>query len=319
MPFPMTKLTDKQIAYLVHQAQGHPPGESVGQMAVRWGVTPRWLRKLLQRWRECGTVPRLNPRRRPPAPPLTEQEKAVIEGEWHRYPRGATMVYRSLKRKGYRLSKMRVFRYMRYRGWALPNHRKQKPRKRCRYEREHSGSLLHGDYHRTSDKHPYVILWLDDASRRILAGGEFAEATSKHAVETLREALQEAKSWNVKVREVNTDRGAQFYANLAEGKERGETEFERYLKEEGVRHVVSRVNNPQTNGKIERLWLEYDKHRWRYRTLKEWIEVSNDLIHGALRELETPREAWQRKLPEESLLRLYVKQIEGVLGEEGRA
>ncbi len=118
---------------------------------------------------------------------------------------------------------------------------------------------------------------------------------------------------------MNTDRGAQFYANLAEGRERGETEFERYLKEEGVRHVVSRVNNPQTHGKIERLWLEYDKHRWRYRTLKEWIEVNNDLIHGALRELETPREAWQRKLPEESLLRLYVKQIEGVLGEEGRA
>ena len=123
-------------------------------------------------------MPRLNPRRRPPAPPLTEQEKAIIEGEWHRYPRGATM----------------VSRYMRYRGWALPNHRNQKPRKRCRYEREHSGSLFHGDYHRTSDKHPYVILWLDDASRRILAGGEFAEATSKHTVETLREALQEAKS-----------------------------------------------------------------------------------------------------------------------------
>ena len=85
---------------------------------------------------------------------------------------------------------------------------------------------------------------------------------------------------------MNTDRGAQFYANLAEGRERGETEFERYLKEEGVRHVVSRVNNPQTHGKIERLWLEYDKHRWRYRTLKEWIEVNNDLIHGAVRELE---------------------------------
>jgi len=35
---------------------------------------------------------------------------------------------------------------------------------RCRYEREHSGSLLHGDWHRTTENHPYAIVWLDDAS-----------------------------------------------------------------------------------------------------------------------------------------------------------
>ncbi len=34
---------------------------------------------------------------------------------------------------------------------------------RCRYEREHSGSLLR-DWHRTTENHPYAIVWLDDAS-----------------------------------------------------------------------------------------------------------------------------------------------------------
>ena len=49
-------------------------------------------------------------------------------------------------------------------GRTRPNSRKQGKRKRCRYEREHSGSLLHGDWHRTTENHPYAIVWLDDAS-----------------------------------------------------------------------------------------------------------------------------------------------------------
>jgi transposase InsO family protein len=47
-----------------------------------------------------------------------------------------------------------------------------------------------------------------------------------------------------------TDRGAQFYASEAEERERGSTVFERYLIENEIRHVLSRVSHPQTNGKI---------------------------------------------------------------------
>src|SRR3989344_5988712 len=43
------------------------------------------------------------------------------------------------------------------------------------------------------------------------------------------------------------------------------------------------VKNPQTNGKLERLWHEYDKHRWRFRSLKEWIDWYNDRLHGAVK------------------------------------
>ena len=39
------------------------------------------------------------------------------------------------------------------------------------YELEHSGSLLHGDYHRTSPDHPIVILREDDDSRMIIPRG----------------------------------------------------------------------------------------------------------------------------------------------------
>jgi hypothetical protein len=38
-------------------------------------------------------VPRLNPRRRPPGPPVTDEQKRQITEEWHRAPRAATKLY----------------------------------------------------------------------------------------------------------------------------------------------------------------------------------------------------------------------------------
>ena len=313
----MTKLTDKEIAYLIHQVKGdwNYPRETVGQMAARWGVTQRRLRQLLQLWRTTGIVPRLNPKRRPPEPPLTDQQQLLLEREWQHRRQGPTKLWRALQRQGIKLSHQKVYQYAKSQGWSRPNPRKQKKRRRCRYEREHSGSLLHGDYHRTSEKHPYVILWEDDASRKILAGGEFWERTSQHAVDTLREAIAHAAEFGLTIREVNTDRGTEFYCSpKRDGREEGETEFQRFLKEQGIRHVVSRVNNPQTNGKLERFWLEYDRHRWRFATLKEFMEWANDQIHDGLwvEMYETPNIAFQRKLPPEVLLGLHMRQVEAL-------
>ncbi|MGC2035423.1 MAG: DDE-type integrase/transposase/recombinase [Thermoplasmata archaeon] len=306
----MTRLTDRRISYLIHQAERLWDGDTLPQMAARWGVSRRWLRKLLQRWRESGTVPRLNPNRRPKGPPLTEAQQQLIAEEWNRTPRGASQIWKALARRQIHIPHQKLYLYLRSQRWIVPNPRKQRPRRRCRYEREHSGSLLHADYHRTSEQHPHAILWLDDASRMILSGGEFPEATSEHAIETLREALRVAARWNLTVREVNTDRGSQFYKNRRFEADPGLGQFQVFLAEHGIHHAVSRVNNPETNGKAERLWLEYDKLRWRFPTLEEWIAWKNDEVHGALWALETPREAFQRKLPPETLLGLHLRQVE---------
>ena len=61
--------------------------------------------------------------------------------------------------------------------------------------------------------------------------------------------------------------------------------------------------------KEERFWYEYDKHRWRFDSLNEFIDWYNDLIHGALWiEIgETPKKAFERKMPPESILGLFWK------------
>ena len=53
-------------------------------------------------------------------------------------------------------------------------------------------------------------------------------------------------------------------------------------EENGIRFIPSRKNNPQTNGKVERFWLEYDRHRWRFKDIHEFISWYNNRIHGAL-------------------------------------
>ena len=310
----MTKLTDRRIAHLIHQARTGYPSDSLGQMAARWGVSRRRLNQVLQLAREAGGVPLLKLQRRPPSPPLTLAEKAEIMREHERTPRAATVLYRGLLRRGVHIPKMKIYAFAKSQGWTTPNPRKQRPRRYIRYERDHSGSLLHGDFHRTDDRRPHCILWEDDASRRILAGGEFPSATTDAAIHTLREALERAHEWNLAIREVVTDRGTQFYANPSVQGERFEHAFGRFLTSVGVRHVVSRPYHPQTNGKLERLWLEYDRHRWRFPTLVEFIDWYNDQIHGSLwvELFETPSAAWQRKLPPDVLLGLHLRVVEGL-------
>ncbi len=74
-------------------------------------------------------------------------------------------------------------------------------------------------------------------------------------------------------------------------------------------HIPSRRNNPQTNGKIERWFQEYIKHRHKFKSVNEFKYWYNDRIHGSLKLEwgETPNEAFIRKLQSESILGLFFK------------
>lgn len=70
----------------------------------------------------------------------------------------------------------------------------------------------------------------------------------------------------------NTDRCPEFFSNKKEYNKESRSEFEIYLLKQKIQHIPSRRKNPQTNGKLERLWQEYNKHRWRFKSLKSWID-----------------------------------------------
>ncbi len=299
----MTKLDDRKIRFLcLHIVK---VGDwTVGQIAVQYGVSERRVRQLVKRYRDTGVVPQLSRARRPRSRPLTTEEKGLIDAIWEEKRLGARLLHKELLRRGHSIPRHKVHDYLVRTRRSVPNPNKQKKRTRCRYEREHSFSLAHGDWHRTTENHPYTIVWLDDASRLVLAGREFAESSADHSIETFQEAELVAMAFNSSIREVNTDRGAEFFSNHPDSVSR----FQQYLLDRGIRFIPSRRSNPQTNGKLERFWLEYDRHRWRFPDIGAFIAWYNERLHGALWVDigECPREAVVRKLQPESLLGLFM-------------
>ena len=190
-------------------------------------------------------------------------------------------------------------------GLAKLNPKKQKKRKRCRYERDHSLSLLHADYMENEGIH--VIAFEDDASRKILSIGEFNNATTDNALDVLKIAEKEVMEVNGLIESINTDRGSQFYPNKKDKNGEADSVFREYLESKRIIHIPSRRNNPQTNGKIERWFQEYLRHRHKFNSANEFKDWYNDRIHGSL-ELEwgeTPNEAFVRKMQPESILGRY--------------
>jgi len=299
----MTKLNQKRIKWLVDQVVKH--GETPAKVAPVYKISERRVQQLVHNYKQTKKYPALNKARRPKTSLSLEQERSIEEA-YQETQLTARMLFHELKRRGVYAPKNKIYSFMKSKGWAQSEPNKQKQRKRCRYEREHSGSLVHGDYHRTSVKHPHCIFWLDDASRKILSGGEFESPNTENAIETLKIAQKKLEKYGSKILQVNVDRGTAFVCN----KEEGTSQFQDYCQEKGIKVIPSRVKNPQTNGKVERRWLEYDKHRWRFNTLQEWIEWHNNRLTTALdiEHYETPNTAFIAKLP--NLFDLFWKRTE---------
>jgi len=82
---------------------------------------------------------------------------------------------------------------------------------------------------------------MDDASRLIVGYGVFQDPTAENTIQVLKHAI--AKYGHP--REILTDRGSQFYANEGERREKGISQFETYLAEQGIKHLLCRVSHPQ--------------------------------------------------------------------------
>jgi len=198
-------------------------------------------------------------------------------------------------------------------GYAKHEISKQKRRKPwIRYERTHCLSLVHTDYHYTKDGR-YLCTILDDASRKVLAAGEFDHKTTNNALVVLKQAICECVSWNHPILAVLTDHGSEFYANLRDAKGHADHEYEQFLRDQGIVQILCGVNHPQTNGKLEKWHDLYIRHRGRCDSLEAMVVWYNEeKPHGSLNLdiAETPSQAFVRKMRSEVWLGLAAKLFE---------
>ncbi len=114
-----------------------------------------------------------------------------------------------------------------------------------RYQRDHSMSLVHLEGHTSKINRKEVWVVLDDSSRFILAGGEFAVATAEINIGLVRKVLKDYSKVRG-IREVVTDHGTKFFANRLDKNGESASSFDVFLAKNGIAHILAGVRHPQT-------------------------------------------------------------------------
>lgn len=306
----MVKLKEGKLKWAFKQKEKRIKNKYLASIV---GVKIRRFQQLYAQYKMTGQIPKLKKERRPKTE-LTEEEKLLVDKAVKESKLNGAVTLRLYidKYHNKKIPYGKLHRYLLVKGISKPDKKKQKQRKYCRYERKHSFSLGHLDWHESKViQGKWVVSWEDDASRKILAGGEFDHATTKNAIKIVKQAKKIAwEKYSAILLALNTDKGAQFYANkkTSDGK-KGVSEFEKFLEKEGINHIPSRRNHPQTNGKEERWFRTYNENRAKFKSFKEFILWYNNRIHLGLNRKEgvNPNESVLNKLRPESLLGLFFR------------
>lgn|ERR1035437_378077 len=287
------KLDPVKVAWIIRQRE---IGAENDVIASAMGVSVRRVQELYSSYRKTGVVPELG---RPGRKRVesSDDERRIIADAHKEHKVGAVMLERVIDVIYARhIPHNRIHRVMRELGVARDEPRKQQRRKWIRYERKYSNSLWHTDW-TLIDGMGWLIAYLDDASRFVVAWGLFPEATSEHSVEVLKQAIEK----HGKPASILTDRGTQFYKSETEERAGGLTVFEGYLIENEIRHILGRVSHPQTNGKVERFFKTVKDKLPMFGSLDDlmtWYNTKRPHMSLNLEAIETPYRAYFRKMPD---------------------
>jgi len=249
------------------------------------------VRRVDEVWKEylmAGNIPVIGNGVGRPMIPIEEWEKELIKRFYEKYRVSADTLERLIDRdEKIHLSHYRIHKILLELGYAKAKDKRDIRKKDwIRYERMHSLTAVHIDWH--YDGKVWVFAVIDDASRKILAEIECDSPTTKTSIEGMKIALKFGK-----IKQCISDHGAQFMNNM-----NGYSEFQEFLKQNGIKHIPCRIKHPQSNGKIEK-WFEcYDKHRKAFKTIEEFLYWYNCVRpHRSLNfdVLETPEQAFIRK------------------------
>ena len=269
-------------------------GHSSKYIAFLLKVSKRRINQIWKGYNEAGHLPPLNPGRKRI---YSYEEKELVSSAYLKYRVHAVRLSKLLKEK-HRLAipHNRIHAYLKELGHSVEQESKKGRRKWIRYERDYTMELWHTDwceFRMPDGRTKKLIVFLDDASRFILAYGLFDEATTRNTLKVLKRAIARHGLPDA----VLTDHGTQFFNN--QDPHFKETGFQAFLKEKGIRHILGRVNHPQTNGKVERLFLTLVKalpeFGYDMKKVAHWYNEVRPHMSLGVDGLDTPRQAFLSK------------------------
>jgi putative transposase len=287
----MEKLTEKKRRWIIQQFR---TGRSATQIAQIQNVSRQFVYKLAAKFKAEGTSAFIaKPSGRPSGIINSAFAKKVIFLR-KRDDYGSEKLHFVLKQEGFSVSQRQIQKILDKNNLTEPCVKRRGQRTYVRYQWPISNYMWHVDW--TTYNGKLYCAFIDDRSRKIMATGEFDNATTQNALFVLYQAILETGVCPVIIL---SDKGSQFYANKYTNKgEKGLSEFEIELAELGIEFWTSRRNHPQTNGKMEKWFDTLKKRKKRHpeETLQEFVKWYNEeRIHHALN-YETPEEVYRKNL-----------------------
>jgi len=156
-----------------------------------------------------------------PRKDIPKKWKEIIKQEFERFRLNALYQEKTIyARCKIRIPHNTIHKVMLEFGFAKEQESKQKRRKPwIRYERKHSLSAVHIDWHLSKVNGKRLCSIVDDAYRKLLSAGEFDNATEENSLKILHEAI-ERTSHLYPIMSIISDHGSQFYANKRDKNDR---------------------------------------------------------------------------------------------------
>lgn len=264
-------------------------GISTFKIALAQRISSSMVRRLVRIYKQYGWDGLKDHKTGRPETSLNENSELIILDLRKRYKYGACRIENLLRNKGFSISHRQIEKVLLRNGLVAPNVKKQKPRKWVRYELPNPNDLWHTDWSYDPFSGKNLSVYLDDRTRFITSYGIFRRSTADNSIALLKEGISSFG----KPKAVMTDHGAQFYANRCDN-EHQNTEFRLTLDVLGIKHVLARVNRPQTNGKVERFFETYKTEfiQETFSSINDYISYyNNERIHMSLSN-KTPKQVW---------------------------
>ena len=265
-------------------------GKTVYQARKVAKISVRRVYQVKEAFDKTGEVPDVGKLVGRPRKPFEEWEILAVKALYEKHRVSADTLEKMIDlNKQKHIGHNRIHQILVYLGYARKkNKRDTRKKKWKRYERRHSLTAVHIDWHYFRGL--WVFCVIDDASRKLLAIIESKNESTDNSILGMELALKHGQ-----IKQCISDHGSTFTSNFVDAKSR----FRNYLKSNGIKPILCRIRHPRSNGKVERWFQTYDNHRKAFKTKEEFIYWYNDLRpHRALNfdELETPSEAFIRKL-----------------------
>ncbi len=251
------------------------------------------IRRVNQIWREytiSGIAPEIGKKNGRPSIKTSKEDIELIQKTYLEYRVSATTLEKIIERDYKKhIPHNRINAVLITLGFAKKMN-KQVVRKKewIRYERRHSLTAVHIDWHYYSNK-IWVFAVIDDASRKLLAIIECESPTTEESIKGMQQALMQGK-----IKQCISDHGSQFTANVTDGN----SQFKEFLNANKIKQILCRIKHPQSNGKVEKWFETYDNHRFAFKNIEEFKKWYNEKRpHRSLNFaiLETPQMAFERK------------------------